>query len=177
MSGSRYNSFEDRQMDVQFATLERRVRNLESLIGTGRVHHNKLVRFFAGAPVNVTSTTYEDVTGFSASYQKLSSTSWLRIDLRSSGLVSVTNTEVDFGVSVTGSPTQYTNQDVADFNFDDVNVRHAFSNLRYIPDSGASPTMEAGLLLVQVRVKVNANQFTYDNDDVMSLEVSEVLPS
>lgn len=172
---SRYNSFEDHQHDVQFTTLERRVRNLEALIGgTGPGLRSQIIRI-PGDGTNYTSTTYVDVPGLTFTFNKLSSATLLRVRFEVSGFTNVAGTVATFGVDVVASNTIYTDYDVAPYFFNTTGDHRHWSYARDVPDDSFSGTfLASGDLTVYGRVKVNANQYTANSSDLLLLEVTEV---
>lgn len=174
---SRYNSFEDLQLDVQVANLERRLRNLEALSGTAQSAPSRVERFQPVANA-YSSLSYQDITGFNVTYNKKSSRTMLRIRLDLTGRVDVASTRVTFGVDAgAASGTSYSNYDIATYVFTEANARRFWSYARDIPDdTGAGDLLSVGDIDLQVLVKVSGNQFSTTTDDFMVLEVTEIYP-
>jgi len=171
---SRYNSFEDHQHDVQFAVLERRVRNLETLVGsTGGGLHSKVVRV-PGSGTNYTSTSYVAVSGLSMVFDKKSVSTLLRVKISASGFVNVA-TKVTFGVDAIASNATYTDIDVSPYFFNTTGDHRHWSYERDMPDEAMfDPLLASGDVTINGKVKVLSNQFTVNTDDLLVMTVTEV---
>lgn len=172
---SRYNSFEDHQHDVQFALLERRVRNLEALAGAPNPGlHSQILRL--GGPLGpYTNTSYNDVSGLSITFNKRSLSTLLRVGVEASGFVNTGGTAVDFGVDVVASNTSYIDYDVAPYYFNEASSHRQWFYDRDVPDDTlAGDLLAAGVVTIDARVKVSGNTFSVDSFDLLILKVTEV---
>lgn len=169
MSSGRYSSFEDPRHDVQFAGLERRMRNLETESGAiGSGLNTRVIRVINLG--SITSGAYIDVPGSSFTFTKRSSATELSARIDASGFASGGLVKASFAVSVAGTGgTTYVDYPVSDFLFNNTGV-HAHWGY----DVDGLIGVPAGPVDVIARVKVDANTFTSDINDIITLRITEI---
>ena len=178
MSGAgRYNSFEDHQHDVQFSILERRVRNLETVVGAvGTGLHSQLM-YVPGAGQTYTLGTYVAVPGLSLNFDKRSLGSLLRVRIDASGFFNVLGSKATFGVDCVHTDVSYLDVDVSPFFFNEANAhRHWGYEVDLPTPSMFVPLLGSGNVAVTGKVKVSGNTLTTDASDLLVMTVTEIEP-
>lgn len=176
MGTGRYNSFEDTQHDVQFSDLERRIRNLETLVGaSGSGLHTQLDRL-EGSSSSYTLGTYVDVTGLQIEFEKRSASTLLRVRLDVSGFVNVAGTRVDCGADIISTGVSYLDENISYFYFNAANDHREWGYERDFPYNPIITPLARGAVSIQAKIKVSANTFFVDSNDLLVMTVSEVEP-
>lgn len=178
MSGvGRYNSFEDTQHDVQFGLLERRVRNLETLVGaTGTGLHSQLARA-TGSGETYTSASYVNVNGLTILFEKRSLSTLLRVRIEASGFFNVLGSKATFGVDCVHEDLSYLDIDVAPYFFNAASDHRQWGYEIDLPSPAMfDPLLGSGAVTVTGKCKVSANTFTTDANDTLVMTVTEIEP-